>query len=439
MESILFQDVLIVDHDSAWNGKKADVLVENGIIRKIAAPQTLAQLRSNREDLEKTKSTAPTQTVNGGCLSPGWVDMRCGLTDPGYEWKEDLSSLADAALAGGFTRILTQPNSLPVIDNAGQVRALLQRASTLPLHVHVTGAISVGLQGKDLAELYDMRLAGAIAFSDGRKGTQSAGLLLRALQYSFPFGGLVMDAPLDQLLAEDCMVAEGISAVRMGLKGIPAIAEQVAIDRDLRLLEHFPDGRLHLGPITTLEGITLVRKAKAIDVRFTAETSALYLLLDAEENEGFDAVTKVFPPLRDRMAVMALRMAVADGTIDVVSSGHHPQGREEKTHDFVDASFGADTLETAFAAIVTGMQTIDHDLSTVIATLSSRPREILGLPNGAIKEGGDAELTHFDPHQAWTPQLADIRSKCKYNPLIGKELQGKVLGTYVKGQFRKTS
>jgi dihydroorotase len=420
MDSILFQDVTIVDVHSEWNGKQADVLIENGIIRKIAASNSISHDR----------------IAKGGSISPGWVDMRCQLSDPGYEWREDLDSLAAAALAGGFTRLLTQPNSVPVMDNAGQVRALLGRASTLPVYLHVAGALSVGAQGKDLAELYDMHQSGALAFTDGRKGTQTAGLLLRGIQYLMPFNGLVIDSPMDQALAEDGMVADGISAVRMGLKGIPAIAEQVAVDRDIRLLDHFK-GKLHIGPLTTAEAVDFVRKAKANGAEFTTETSALYLLMDASDNEAFDAATKVYPPLRDNAAVAALRLAVADGTIDVVSSGHHPQGREEKTHDFVDASFGADTLETAFAAIVTGMKNLPHSLESVVAALSQRPRSILGLPSATIAEGEPAEITHFDADANWTPQLSDIRSKSKYNPLIGRELQGVVLGTFVKGKYHQ--
>lgn len=422
MESILFQNVQVLDAGSPWNGKKADVLVEMGRIKAISEPHTLAH----------------SHAAAGGSLSPGWVDMRCQLSDPGYEWRENLDSLAAAALAGGFARILTQPNTSPAMDNAGQVRALLHRAAALPIHLHATGALSLGLQGKDLAEMYDMHQCGALAFTDGRKGTQDAGLLLRGLQYVHPFGGLVIDSPMDQLLAEECMVAEGVSAVRMGLKGLPAIAEQLMVDRDVRMLRHF-QGRLHIGPVTTEEAVEAVRAAKAAGATFTAETSVLYLLLDASENEGFDAVTKVYPPLRERAAVEALRGAVADGTIDVVSSGHHPQGREEKTHDFVDADFGADTLETAFAALITGMREVPHELGQVVAALSHRPRAILGLPACSIVEGEEAELTHFDPHMQWIPQPGDIRSRSMYNPLIGKALWGRARGVYVKGRHHSIS
>ncbi len=297
MERILFQDVKVIDVHSEWNEQQADVLVQGGKISRISSANSIKIPETDQ---------GPTKILIGGYLSPGWVDMRCQLSDPGYEWREDLDSLSAAALAGGFTRILTQPNSEPVIDNAGQVRALLGRAASLPIYLHVAGALSVGAAGKDLAELYDMHQSGALAFTDGRKGTPTSGLLLRGLQYLTPFNGLVIDSPIDRLLAEEGMVAEGISAVRMGLKGIPALAEQMVVERDISLLSHF-QGRLHIGPVTTLEGLAMVQKAKALGVNFTAETSALYLLLDAEENESFDAVTKVFPPLREKSAVDALR------------------------------------------------------------------------------------------------------------------------------------
>jgi dihydroorotase len=424
MHSVLFQNVRVMDQHSSWNGQQADVLVADGHIQKIAAARTLSH---------------PTGlTLQGGVLSPGWVDLRCQLSDPGFEQREDLSSLAAAALAGGFTTIVTQPNSDPVQDNAGQIRALLQRAAALPIHLHPMAALSAGAAGKDLAELYEMHHAGAVAFTDGRKGTQHTALLLRSLQYVQPFGGLIVQSPIDQGLADGELVAEGLSAVKMGMKGIPALAETICIERDLRLLEH-AGGKLHIGPVTTAEGVALVRAAKARGLDVTAETSALYLLLDAVENESFDPTTKVYPPLRDRAAVLALRAAVVDGTIDVVSSSHHPQGREEKMHDFADAAFGASSLETAFSAAHTAMASLATGLEALIAALTERPRGRLQLPAATIAEGTTAELTYFDPQQDWTPQAADIRSKSKYNPLLGRDLKGRVIGTYVKGSYHPAS
>ncbi|MFN8397560.1 MAG: dihydroorotase [Bacteroidia bacterium] len=421
MEQMYLRNVLVVDRGSEWNGQRVDMALEAGRISKITltGQMVVAQGALVKE---------------GGCISPGWVDMRCELTDPGHEWLEDLDSLSKAAIAGGFTHVLGLPTTVPAMHNAGQVRALLHRAERLPIHLHVAGAMSVGTDGKDLAELYDMQQAGAIAFTDGRRGSQSGGLVLRALQYLQGFGGLLINSPIDQALAEECMVAEGVSSVKMGLKGMPETAEIVMLERDLRLLAHY-GGRLHVGPVTTAAGVNAIRSAKAAGLKVSTETSVLYLILDESENEAFDAVTKVYPPLRDRASVEALRAAVLDGTIDVVSSGHHPQGLEEKTHDFVDASFGADCLETAFSGAWTGISGDGRALEALVAGLSSGPRQVLGLPSGTISEGNEADLTHFDPEVAWTPRVGDIRSKSKFNPLVGRELMGRVLGVYVRGGY----
>ncbi len=369
MGKVLFQNVSVVDRNSAWNGQQADVLVVDGLIAQIGTANTLTH------DVTDTNWAL----ISGGCLSPGWVDMRCQLSDPGYEDREDLDSLAAAGIFGGFSTLVTQPNSFPVQDNAGQIKALVHRAAALPLHLAPMGAMSIGAEGKDMAELYDMHQSGAVAFTDGRKGTQSAGMLLRSLQYVQPFGGVIVQSPMDQNLAEGESVAESASAVRMGMKGIPAMAEAMMIERDLSLMS-LSKGKLHIGPVTTAEGVALVRAAKAKGLQVTAETSALYLLLDATENEDFEEVTKVYPPLRERASVLALRAAVLDGTIDVVSSSHHPQTREDKMHDFTDAAFGVDTLETAFGAMMTAFKDEQFPLETVIATISSTPRRILGLP-----------------------------------------------------------
>jgi dihydroorotase len=420
MESVLFQNVRIVDRGSPHDGQLADVLVSHGKIARIGERNTLVA----------------DNVATGGYLSPGWVDMRVHLTDPGQEQREDLDSLAAAARAGGFTAVLGLPNTHPVLDNAGQIRALLTRAERLPIHLLLAGALSEDAQGKDLAELFDMHQSGALAFTDGRKGTPSAGLLLRGLQYVQPFHGLLISSPIDLSLSDGVMVAEDTAAVRMGLKGIPSIAEEMVIERDLRLLQYFP-ARLHIGPVTAQGSLELLRAAKIRGLQVTVEASALYFLLDSSDNEAFDPISKVFPPLRDEASVQALRNALAEGLIDVVSSSHHPQGPEEKLHDFADAAFGAESLETAFAALVTGMENIPHEMGALIAALSSNPRRILGLPSATIQVGETAELTHFDPHLAWTPQLSDIRSKSKYNPLIGRPLHGKALGIYAKGAYWK--
>ncbi|HHG86264.1 MAG TPA: dihydroorotase [Bacteroidetes bacterium] len=420
MEKVLFRKVRVIDGQSRHNGQVCDVLVDNAIIQEVGEGGSLQAADCTR--------------VEGGCLSPGWVDMRVNLTDPGFEWKDDLESLAAAALVGGFSRIATLPNTSPVIDNSGLLKSLKLRSASLSVHVLPYGALSVGAAGKDMAELYDMHQAGAVAFSDGNQPIASSGLLLRALQYLKPFDGLVCSLPLDRSLSPASEIGESPVSVQMGMPGIPAIAEEMMVARDLKLLGYFPH-RLHIGPVTTAESLNLLRVAKAQFPELSVETSALYLLLDDTSNLEFDANTKVFPPLRDRAAVIALREAVKDGLIDVISSSHHPQSIEEKNHDFSAAAPGAETLEIAFSAAHTALAQAGIPLTRLIACLTAGPRRILRQEPVCVDQGQLAELTHFDPAVRWTPSLAHIRSKSKNNPLLGQELLGKPLHVYVRGKL----
>lgn len=421
MEKVLFRNVKLTAPDSRHHGRQADVLVTDGQIEKI----------TNAGKIEQPKGTI---LIKGGCLSAGWLDMRAHLTDPGFEWKEDLESLAQAALAGGFTSVVTMPNTFPVIDNSGLVKALKLRSGELPINFLPCGALSRGAEGKDLSELYDMHKAGAVAFTDGLHPVASAGLLLRGLQYLKAFNGLVINTSLDRSLAEAGQIGEGAASIRMGMKGIPAIAEELMLERDLKLLGYFPH-RLHLGPVTTAGAIDILRKVKGDFPGLSIETSALYLLLDDAENTAFHSFTKVFPPLREENAVKALRRAVDEGLIDVISSSHHPQSIEEKKHDFPTAAFGAETLESAFAAAHTGLQKAGVPLEKLIACLTANPRKVLGLAAVKLEEGGIAELTHFDPELKWTLKKSDLRSKSHNNPLIGRDLTGRPLHVYVRGKL----
>lgn len=421
MKKVLFRNVKLTAPDSRQHGRQADVLVGDGRIEKIT-------------DAGKADKPKGASVCEGGHLSAGWLDMRAHLTDPGFEWKEDLESLANAALAGGFTSVVTMPNTSPVIDNSGLVKSLKLRAGQLPINILPSGALSHGAEGKDMAELYDMHNSGAVAFSDGIHPIASAGLLLRGLQYSKAFDGLVINTPLDRSLAAAGQVGESPTSILMGMKGIPAIAEELMLERDLKLLQYFPH-RLHLGPITTRGAIDILRKVKTDYPGLSIETSALYLLLDDTENTDFHSHTKVFPPLREKSAVEALRKAVADGLVDVISSSHHPQSIEEKKHNFPTAAFGAETLESAFAAAHTGLKKSGVPLDNLIACLTSNPRKILGLEEVKLEEGGLAELTHFDPDLKWTLEKSDLKSKAHNNPLIGRRLTGRPLHVYVRGQL----
>lgn len=419
MDNILFQHVTLTEPGADRHGQQVDVWVEGGKISQIGAPGSL-------------QAPAGARVVTGGCISPGWVDLRTHGTVPGSEQKEDLDSLSKAALAGGFSAVLLHPNTHPVIDHAGMVRALLSQGERLPIHIHAVGALSAGAKGQDLAELFDMHSAGAVAFGDGLKPIPTAGLLLRALQYVQPFGGLVMSLPLDMGLAGSAEAGEGLNATQVGMKGIPAIAEEMQLQRDLKVLDYYPQ-RLHIGPVTTAAALDIVHSLHRRPSGLSLETSALYLLLDDSTLLDFDSNAKVWPPLRTAADARALRQAVLDGTIDIVSSGHHPQGVEDKGHDFADAAFGASTLETTFSAALTALGT--EGLDALIAAIAQRPRALIGLPSASIQVGEDAELTHFDPRATWEPSVQDIRSKSKHNPLLGRTLQGRVTGVYVRGRY----
>jgi dihydroorotase len=418
MSKILFRNVKVVDTQSRTNGKRADIFIAEGKIQTIAKGGTLEAERG-------------TVVHEGGSLSPGWVDMRAYLTDPGFEWKESLQSLANAAAAGGFTSVLCIPETFPAMDHRDSISSLRTRAEKLPVHMLACGALTQGGNGKDLAELFDMKMAGAVAFSDGLHPVKDAGTLLRALQYVSAFGGLIINLPYDESLDQGGQMAESEASTRLGMKGIPAVAESLMLTRDLSVLSWF-EGPLHIGPITTRHGLRQFRNGKSKFPKLSGETAAHYLLLEDTACESFEPQYKVFPPLRSSDDVRAMRKAVMEGVIDVISSSHHPQSVEEKNLEFAAASFGASALETCFAAAWTAMNEEGMEIDALIEKFTINPRRILGLPPVFIAEGAKAELTWFDEKEEWTVTLNDIQSKSKSNPFIGRTLKGRVKGI-VKG------
>ncbi len=367
------------------------------------------------------------------CVSPGWLDVGVQIGDPGYEHREDLDSVARAAAAGGFTAVACFPNTLPAVDSKSAVAYIRNKTAGDAVGFHAIGALSVGAAGKDLAEMHDMHAAGAVAFSDGSHPVHDAGLLLRALQYAQAFGGRILDWPHHKTIAAGGLMHEGLMSTSLGMKGIPALSEEIAVQRDLSLLE-YAGGRLHLHLLSTRKSVALVRAAKAAGLPVTASVAIANLCFTDAALADFDSNWKVLPPLRSQDDREALLEGLADDTLDFICTNHTPWDPEAKNLEFPYAEFGMIGLETAFALCRTFLG--DHlSLQNLVEKWVIGPRQVLGLPVPEIKPGARAELVFFAPGMEWTFSERDIRSKSANTPFLGQKMTGKVLGIYGGGQL----
>ncbi len=400
--------------------KPQDVLIEDGIITEIKPRLTTSA--------EAKEFSFPDEVW----ALPGWFDVGTQVGEPGYEYRENLESVARAAAAGGFTAIAPFPNTLPPVDNKGAVAFIQEKRTSAPVLFYPIGAVSVGTAGKDMAELFDMYNAGVGVFSDGHQPVQDAGLLLRALQYTQAFKGVVLDWPFYKALAPGGQIHEGVVSTRLGLRGIPPLAEEVAVQRSLSILE-YTGGRLHLHLLSTAKSVALVRAAKAAGLPVTASVAVLNLCFTDEQLEGFDSLWKVLPPLRDETHRQALLEGVADGTIDFMCTNHVPWHREAKQLEFPYAEAGAIGLETAFALC----QTYLSDILTprvLVEKWVTGPSSLFNLTRPSLEEGAHADIALFAPDLEWTLEEKDLRSRSANTPLLGKALRGKPLGV-VNGRF----
>lgn len=397
-----------------------DILIRDGVIEAIG------------ENLPAEKGATVWASANA-CVSPGWFDVGIQAGDPGYEHREDLHTAARAAAAGGFTSVACFPNTHPAIHSKSEVLYVKNKTEREPVTFHPIGAVSVACEGKDLAELFDMRSAGAIAFGDGRRAVQDAGLLLRAMQYAKAFDGLIMNEPHHKSIAAGGQMHEGVVSTSLGLKGIPALAEEIIVQRDLKLLE-YAEGRLHLHLLSSAKSVALVREAKMAGLPVTASVAIANLCFTDEKLADFDSNWKLLPPLRSQTDTEALLEGLTDGTIDFICSNHAPWDEEAKNLEFPFAEFGMLGMETTFALCRTFLKK-QLSLTDIVEKMAVAPRHVLGLPLPEIKPGARAELTLFDPDAEWVFGENDIRSKSRNTPFIGQKFTGKVLGIVNKGQW----
>lgn len=400
----------------------ADVLIEDG---KIAAVGT-----------DITAEGATVKDVVGMVVAPGFIDLHMHLREPGQEAKEDMVTATQAAAAGGFTTIACMPNTKPVVDSLVLVNGLKQRAQEVGVtKVQVIGAVSKGQKGEELAELGDMCSAGVMAFSDDGNYVSSSNLFMNAIDYLVPFNKRIISHAEVHSLVCDGYMHEGARSAMLGVKGRPAVAEDIAVARDL-LIAEYTGGMVHIAHVSTKGAVELIRQAKAKGINVTAEATPHHLsLTDAVVNMA-NTATKVNPPLRSADHVEALIEGLKDGTIDAIATDHSPHAFEEKDREFCFAPSGFSGLETALGVVLTYLyHTGRFTLSEVVERMTAGPARVMGLAEGKLSVGADADVVVFDPDAQWTVKASDFYTRAKMTPYEGMTLKGKAMMTLVKGDI----
>ncbi len=357
--------------------------------------------------------------------------MNSFFADPGFENKETIETGCKAAAAGGYTHVCVMPNTEPVLQSKSLVEYVLSKAKGNAVNVLPIGALTHNCEGKELADLYDMYNAGAVAFSDGLKTSPTAGMVERALLYVKAFDGLVMLHPEDKSIAKNGAMHEGKVSTQLGLPAMPAFAEEIAIARDLYVLE-YAKSRLHFLDVSVKKSAELIKAAKKKGLKVSASVNAYNLWATDEAVAAYNTYWKVNPPLRPKAETDTIVKSIKDGTIDTITSQHRPQDEECKKLEFDKADFGIESLETTFA--VANTQLREHiDVEHLVALFSSNARNILGIKTNVIKEGSTADVTLFAPNYKWTFEAKDIQSRSKNSPFVGEQLVGKALGIINNG------
>ena len=415
--NLLIKNARVIDPTSSFNSQFTDIFIENGTIKKIGKNLT------DKNDRELS--------VEGLCVSPGWVDMFANFADPGYEYKESIESGCLAAAGGGFTDVLVIPNTKPAIDAKSQVEYIVQKARSLAVNVHPIGAVTKNTEGKELAEMYDMKTSGAIAFGDGINCIQSAGLLVKALQYVKAFDGVIVQLPDDKSINAHGLMHEGIVSTQIGLPGKPAMAEELIVARDIKLAK-YAESKLHFTGISSKKSLEYIDRGKKGGANISCSVTPYHLYFTDEDLKEYDSNLKVNPPLRTAEDRDAIRKAIEDGVVDCISSHHLPHEADSKETEFEYAKNGMTGLETAYAVLRTSLPNLKDEKA--VAVLSTNPRKLLKLDAGTIKENEKACLTLFCPDAGWVYEKKNILSKSKNSPFIGKKFTGKVIGIINKDQ-----
>lgn len=419
---VVVQNGMVID---PANGLEADLdlVIEEGVIRELGQPGDFASVEAQRID------------ASGCVVVPGLIDMHVHLREPGYEYKETVLTGTQAAVAGGFTAVACMANTNPVNDNGAVTRFIVEQARSVGLaRVFPIGALSKGLHGEELAEIGEMIEAGAVAISDDGRPVMDANLMRRALEYCLMFDVPISVHEEDLCLSSGGSMNEGPTSVRLGIRGVPSVAEEVMVARDIALAR-LTRGRVHIAHISARRALDSVRQAKAEGLAVTAEVAPHHFTLTEEAVEGYNTNAKMSPPLRLADDVAAMKEGLRDGTIDAIATDHAPHHRDEKEVEFDQAAHGVTGLETALPLTLHLVRDGVLSLSEAIEKLTVNPARILGLPHGTLAVGRPADLTLFDAHASWRLDPLAARSRSQNTPFAGWELTGKVRLTMVDGRI----
>lgn len=408
---LLLKQATILDTSSPFNGLIKDILISNGIIEKIDDAITVTDVQ-----------TVETDSL---MVSNGWVDVFAHFNDPGSEYKETLETGANAAASGGFTNVFVLPNTHPAVSNKTAVEYIVQKSKSLPVNILPIGAITKNTEGKELSEMYDMHNSGAITFSDGLQPVQTPGLLLKALQYVKAIDAVLIQLPIDKSISKFGLINEGITSTRLGLPGIPSIAEELMVSRDIELAK-YTGSKLHITGVSTAKSLQVIKEAKGDGVNITCSVTPYHLVFCDEDLHDYDTNLKTDPPLRSRQDMLALRQGVKDGIVDCIASHHLPQNWDDKTCEFEYAAAGMIGLETAYTVINYILP--DITAKQITDLLGNNARKIFSINQPIIKEYEIADLTLFKRDGEFIYKAAPIKSKSKNSPFINKVLKGQVIG-----------
>ena len=418
ISSVLIKNALVIDPNGPHHRQQVDVYLEEGVIKDIGKGLD-----------KKAEHTVERSNLH---ISPGWFDLRANFRDPGHEHKEDLESGTAAAAKGGFTGVALSPETEPVIDSKADIDYLLRKTGQSPVNLFPMGAITKGLNGGEISEMYDMYQSGAVAFAHGERPFENTQVMKLALQYAREFAPPLHLVPFDAALTEGGQMHEGLVSTRLGLKGLPAVAEKLAASKIMQLAL-YAETKVHLAGVSSAEIMEVIHRDQFRNF-LSCDVNLANLIFTDKDLEAYDTNLKNQIPIRSSHDREALLHAIRSGLITAVASNHQPQAIEDKRCEFDLAAFGTATLEIFFGALRQAtLNTLPLDL--LIELISKGPREILGLPQPRIATGEEAEITLFDPDQKWIFKSAFKESKAANYPFREKELQGKALGIINNGMM----